>query len=270
MTTTSPSLGQPLDEASLRGIFNSAQPFRHIAVDNFLNPAFAKEVVAALPDFDRARELGLEFKAVNERGKVQVTDDALFPEPVRQLNQFMASPELLSAFERITGIDGLLPDSELVGGGLHVMSGGSHLDVHVDFNLIEGRQLHRRLNVLLFLNPGWQSTWGGELELWDADVRKCERRFEPQMNRLILFETSEFSYHGVRKVRSPASIDRRSFAAYYYTSQAPEGWDGLSHSTVFRARPHEIWKRAVLMPGERTLRKTVSLLRRVARRLRAG
>lgn len=270
MPMTSPLLGQPLDEQELCGLFNSARPFRHVAIDGFLDPAFASEVVAALPDFDRAREMGHEFRAVNESGKVQVTDDALFPEPVRQLHQLMASADLLAAFARITGIDALQADAELVGGGLHVMAGGSHLDVHVDFNLIEERQLHRRLNVLLFLNPEWQPAWGGELELWDPAVRKREQCFDPRLNRLILFETSEFSFHGVRKVRCPAGVNRRSFAAYYYTSEAPAGWDGRSHTTRFRARPNEIWKAAVLMPGERTYRSTVSLLRRVARRLRAG
>jgi hypothetical protein len=101
---------------------------------------------------------------------------------------------------------------------------------------------------LVFLNPVWQDSWGGRLELWDTGVTRLEHAFEPIHNRCVLFETSDISWHGVTAVQCPPGVARKSFAAYYYTKQAPEGWDGAKHSTIFKPRPHEHMKRHVLMP----------------------
>ena len=49
----------------------------------------------------------------------------------------------------------LIADQELLGGGMHLMNVGGRLDVHVDFNRMEERALHRRLNILVFLNERW-------------------------------------------------------------------------------------------------------------------
>lgn len=258
---------RPLDVERLRRQFAEAEPFPHVAIADFLEPEFALEVARAYPSFEAARRAGREFRAVNERLKVQVTDASAFPEPVRRLGECLASPELLGAFSRITGIPKLLSDPELVGGGMHLMAAGSHLDVHVDFNRIEERDLHRRLNVLVFLNPRWEEGWGGALELWDRDVRRRVQVFAPRLNQLVLFETSDRSYHGVQRVRCPEGHSRISFAGYYYTREAPPHWTGVTHSTVFRARPEEWWKGHVLMPAESALRRARPALRRMARRL---
>ena len=61
---------------------------------------------------------------------------------------------------------------------------------------------------------------------------------------------------------------RRSFAAYYYTTAPPPGWDGSSHTTIFKARPDERLKGNVLMPLERAQRRAAEALRSAKRRLR--
>ena len=254
----------PLDEASLRRAWAAAEPFPSLLIDGFLEPAFARDVADALPSFEKARSQGREFKAVNERGKVQVTQVEHFPPAIRALHDLFASPELLATFERITGVEDLLADAELVGGGIHVMAPGAHLDVHVDFNCIAERGIYRRLNALLFLNETWDEAWGGELELWDERVARRHHAFTPRLNRLVLFETSERSFHGVRKVTSPPGAARRSFAVYYYTREAAPG-QAASHDTLFRARPDERFKGRVLMPAERAWSNAREELRRIAR-----
>jgi hypothetical protein len=54
----------------------------------------------------------------------------------------------------------------------------------------------------------------------------------------------------VTAVTCPDGKQRCSFAAYYYTREAPAGWDGTKHSTIFKARPNEYLKKHVLMPAE--------------------
>jgi hypothetical protein len=144
----------------------------------------------------------------------------------------------------------LLADEQLVGGGIHITGPGGRLDVHVDFNYIADRKLHRRLNLLLYLNEPWQENWGGQFQLWDKDVKRCEATFAPVFNRCVIFETNEISFHGVNPVSPDASGPRKSFATYYYTKEAPDHWNGVSHSTIFRARPEEKVKGLVLMPVE--------------------
>ena len=77
----------------------------------------------------------------------------------------------------------------------------------------------------------------------------------PVFNRCVVFQTSEISYHGVTAVRCPDDQTRKSFAAYYYTKEAPAHWDGSVHSTNFKARPDEVLKGSVLMPLELAGRK---------------
>ena len=40
----------------------------------------------------------------------------------------------------------------------------------------------------------------GHLEIWDNSMSKCVEKIEPLFNRVILFENTETSYHGVPKV----------------------------------------------------------------------
>ena len=120
------------------------------------------------------------------------------------------------------------------------------MDVHVDFNFIAARELHRRLNILIYFNKDWDPSWGGNIELWDRDVKTCVHSFSPIFNRCVVFETSDISYHGVSAVKCPDGRSRKSFAAYYYTKEAPPHWTGEEHSTIFKARPGEVLKGQVL------------------------
>jgi hypothetical protein len=244
-----------LDREALRTQYRGARPFPFMVIDNFLLPEAAAEVARVYPSFEQARELGFTFNFVNEQRKVQITDVAKFPDPVRRLNDAIASPQFLADLEFITGIPRILADEQLSGGGMHLTGAGGRLDVHVDFNVLEERKLFRRLNILLYLNPVWQADWGGQIELWDKGVQTCHYRCQPLLNRCLIFETSEISYHGVARVTAPPEIVRQSFAAYYYTREAPPNWSGTTHSTVFKARPDERIRGLLQMPAEKLKRR---------------
>lgn len=267
MSSTLTTLIRPIDREALRARVRQATPFPNFCIDQFLEPEFAEQVAAAFPSFEEANRLGRSFSAVNERGKVQMTDASQFAEPIQALNEALASPEFLELLGDVFEIPNLLPDDQLTGGGLHQTGPRGHLDVHVDFNYIEDRELHRRLNILIYFNKDWADSWGGHVELWDRDVRVCHHSFAPIFNRCVVFATSPISYHGVTAVRCPEGQSRKSFAAYYYTREAPEGWDGRVHSTLFRARPNEHIKGKVLMPWERGRRWMLRAARSAKRKL---
>ncbi len=256
----------PIDRDALRANVRASKPVPNFVIDNFLKPDFAQRVAEAFPPYEQARAVGRSFQAVNEKGKVQVTDSAQFPEPIRQLNDLLASPELLALLSYALDIPDLLADSQLVGGGMHQTAARGHLDVHVDFNFLEEKRWHRRANLLVFFNREWPAEWGGEFELWDADVKHRHHAHLPIFNRCVVFETNEISFHGVNAVKCPEGQARKSFAAYYYTTAAPAHWGGEPHSTIFRARPDEFLKGTVAMPAEKAKRWFHGALRRMKQR----
>lgn len=260
---------RPLDPDALHLQARTADPFPHLLIDDFLAPDFARSVAESFPSFNDALRMGDSFKAVNEYRKVQVTDSSRFAEPVAKLNEALAAPEFLELLGHVFSIPKLVADDKLAGGGIHQTGARGHLDVHVDFNYLRERQLHRRLNILVYFNPGWRPEWGGNIELWDREVKVCKRSFSPVFNRCVIFETSGQSFHGVSAVTCPENVARKSFAAYYYTREAPAGWDGTEHTTIFRARPNEHLKRHVLMPLERAQRNLKETLRGVKRSLKS-
>ena len=257
-----------IDRHALRERVRQAKPFPHFCIDGFLDEAFAEQVLHAFPSFEEAVQIGQMFSAVNEKKKIQVTDATKFARPIAELNRALTSPDFLDLLSDVFEIPKLLADEKLVGGGIHQTGPRGHLDVHVDFNYIEDRQLHRRLNILVYFNKDWKPEWGGNIELWDKDVKVCHHSFLPIFNRCVVFETSEISYHGVTAVLCPEDQTRKSFAAYYYTREAPPHWDGEIHSTNFKARPDEFLKGNVLMPLERAGRQLRDAVGRIKRQIK--
>ena len=263
-----PSAIQSFDIDALRSAVRSAKPFPFFSIDNFLEEGFANRVLESYPNYENALKQGHAFNAVNEKGKVQLTDSNTFAPAVKDLNGVLASQDWLDVMSYVMDIPKLLPDDQLVGGGIHQTGPRGHLDVHVDFNYLTDRDLHRRLNILIYFNKNWKAGWGGNVELWDEDVQVCHQSSSPIFNRCVVFETNEISFHGVTAVKCPEGNARKSFAAYYYTKEAPIGWDGTSHSTIFKARPNEVTKKWLSMPVERLGRQLAQWKHQLGRTLR--
>src|SRR5262249_6305500 len=224
---------------TLAQAFRSADPFPHVVIDGFFNEAFCERLLAEFPPFasgDARSELGtLGGKAVysiirNLGGAYERADEVF---------QGQAFLDLIGA---ISGIDRLLYDPDYVGGGTHENVAGQELDPHVDFNYHPHTGWHRRLNLIVYLNPEWDAAWGGSLELhldpWDP-WRDRIKAVLPISNRAVLFETSERSWHGFRSVEAPpdSGISRRSLAIYLYSRERPDMETAPDHSTVYVPRP---------------------------------
>ena len=150
------------------------------------------------------------------------------------------SAPFLDFLTGITGIKNLIADSYFDGGGMHQIQPGGKLAVHADFNKNSGTKLDRRLNALLYLNRDWKPEYGGELELWDRDMTRCRKKIAPLFNRLVVFSTTDFTFHGhPEPLKFPAGTTRKSLALYYFTNGRPADEISDAHSTLFRARPGE-------------------------------
>ena len=239
-----------LDTTALAEAFASAEPFPHVVIDDLLTPEARAEVLAALPRYEDAAQVGHQFETVNEHRKVQVTDQAKLPEPLQRLLRELHGPQWLQTLYDITQVPALECDERLIGGGLHMTGRRGRLDVHADFNYLPDIERFRRLNLLLYLNDEWPAEYGGQLELWDQQMKTCHHVVEPKVGRCVIFATSTTSFHGTRRVTCPPDRARTSFALYYYSHVPPPGFNDEFHGTVFHARPNEWFKGKVLMPLE--------------------
>ena len=253
-------LNKDLDIKNLKETIQVSEPYPHFCIDNFLNEEFANQIYNSFPSFQEAQKTGKEFNTVNEQKKIQITDASKFPPAITRLNQLLASAEFIEMISDLMGIANLMADTDLTGGGIHETHSGGRLDVHVDFNYNENKKAYRRLNILIFFNKDWKEEYGGYLDIWDKDVKKCYGSFAPIFNRACGFATSGISYHGVTPLTCPPESIRKSFASYFYTKEAPEGWSAEKHSTIFKARPDEWMRRTILMPTESAARQAKRML----------
>jgi 2OG-Fe(II) oxygenase superfamily len=218
--------------------YKRARPFPHAVFDDFA-PAEALEAV-----LDEFPELAGEGKEL-ERGKTWLSDESLFGPRSREVIHELNSSTFIEFLELLTGIDGLVPDPHLVGGGLHQTVRGGFLKVHADFNWHERLLLDRRINLILYLNRDWKEEYGGHLELWNGDMTRCEQRIHPVFNRCVIFNTTDFSYHGhPDPLTCPDGMTRKSIAMYYYSNGRPAEEVSEAHTTLFKARPGEVMRRS--------------------------
>lgn len=217
----------------LRKTYQAGDPFPHIAIDNFLSEAVLERCLAAFPADTKA--VVYSFDRNQERFKKSFTPDLLSPFSRHLFYSFNSQP-FIQVVENISGIRGLIPDPYFEGGGYHEITQGGHLSVHADFNHHGPLNLERRINVLIYLNKGWKDEYGGQLELWDNDMKSCVKSFVPLFNRCVIFNTTSSSNHGnPQPVNHPDGTPRRSIALYYYTAT----WDHTKrkHTTQFKMRP---------------------------------
>jgi len=215
--------------------FADAHPFRHVVIEDFFDPAFAKALLAEFPAFERGNSIGDDGR---EGGKSTVERIKALGPAFRALDEAIQRPEFLRLVGAIAGIDGLIYDPFYLGGGTHENRDGQALQAHVDFNYHPSERWHRRLNLIVYLNPEWNAAWGGNLELWRDPYQDADpaARIAPAMNRCVIFETTESSWHGFDKIALPsdrAEISRKSVALYFYSRQRPTEEIAGKHTTHY-------------------------------------
>lgn len=212
--------------------YATAEPFPRIVLDDVLRPAALAQAHAEFDAIDDSA--WTNYLHLNER-KYANTDPSTWGSTLAGVAQAFSDPAFLAFLSSLTGFTGLHADPSMDGGGLHRSLAGGFLNVHADFTAHHAQtSWRRRVNLLLYLNPGWQPGWGGELELWSRDMARCERRVAPIDNRVLIFTTDHDSYHGhPEPLRCPDGVARRSMALYYFTEEREVD----VRSTNYRARP---------------------------------
>jgi hypothetical protein len=222
------------EAASARARYFEAKPFPHVVFDDFFDPRLLDLVLEEFPKpgeirwqrFDSAQEI-----------KLASSRETNFGPATRLLMYHLNSITFLEFLSSVTGIDNLIPDPGFEGGGLHQIVPGGKLGVHADFNKHRAFGLDRRLNLLLYLNKDWREEYGGHLQLWNRDMSLCEAKVAPIFNRVMVFGTTDFTYHGhPDPLQCPEGMTRKSLALYYFSNGRPPEEVTGAHSTIFRPR----------------------------------
>jgi Rps23 Pro-64 3,4-dihydroxylase Tpa1-like proline 4-hydroxylase len=245
------SEGQELSES-----YAHNEPWPHIVLDDFIDPEVLEQVRAEAVAVRRSDNYEKFVDRKTDHNKYAFAPDVVGPATARLIN-FLNAGAFVTYLEKLTGINGLLPDPSYFGGGLHKIQSGGYLEVHIDFNRLRRYNLERRLNLLLYLNKDWRSSFNGNLELWDRSSMSLVTSVPPIFNRCVVFSTTKESMHGHPvPLATPRGVERMSIALYYYTNT----WNPQEeeHSTLFhisrdnkvRIRPSRVYRSVVrtLMP----------------------
>jgi len=224
--------------------FKNADSYPHIVIDNL----FREDIV--LSAFNSAPKPDETFYRYNNPLEKKFAKDKVYelPESMQKILYELNSARFLLFLEKLTGINGLVSDPYYRGGGVHYMGRGCKLDVHIDFNKHPKLKLDRRLNLIFFIVKDWKESWNGDFQVWNGKSAKGEHqltnmveRVYPKFNRMVIFATSEKSFHGVPEIIDcPEGMFRISLATYYYTNgrdDVEETWN--PHSTTYLKKPDD-------------------------------
>jgi len=218
-------------------IFLHQEPYKHLVIDNFLPDELAQKCLESFPELDNnvwehENDDGIEVKS-----RTTWMSEFDIPENIVDSVRILNSSLLLNAFSKVFGIQKLISDPYFSGGGLNVTQNGGLLDVHVDGNYHDATGLNRRMNALIYLNPDWEESWGGEFGIYNKNGTQLVKKVEPLFNRLVVFDSHDYSYHGLPEpIKFPNGTNRKSIILYYYTkTQRPK-------NQVLTKNPHSaLW-----------------------------
>jgi Rps23 Pro-64 3,4-dihydroxylase Tpa1-like proline 4-hydroxylase len=228
-------------------------------LDNVLEPSTCSAIHAAFPD----PATMMERRTIRERKYVAAQMDRYDPLLEEAVYAFQ-QPRVVEALSQITGISDLVPDERLYAGGVSLMGRDNFLNPHIDNSHNDDRTGYRVLNLLYYVTPDWEESYGGSLQLWDRGLRQPSRTIESRFNRLVVMGTTPRSWHSVTPIVHEGS---RCCVSNYYFAPRPlasgTGYAGQEyfHVTKFRGFPEERLKDVVLR-GDATLRTAVRKVRR--------
>jgi len=211
-------------------------PYPHIVLDDLFDREKIKEILDEFPDED-----AIDWRRFNDETGVKLAsknENQLGPKTFHLIN-VLNSGTFLRFLESLTGIENLISDPYLFGGGMHQIKRDGYLKIHVDYNKHPHFPFDRRVNLLLYLNENWEESFGGAIELWSTDMKKCVQKVLPLFNRIVIFNTTNDSFHGhPEKLSCPSNQSRKSIALYYFTASISESL-APPHCTIYKERPSE-------------------------------
>ena len=200
--------------AAARAQYDNAAPFPHLVLDDLFSDVPLARVGAA---YDQVAPHHWHVQGGPLQSKRRTKHGVPLPAIAQSYFNMLSSGPFIRFLTTVSGIEHLVPDPALHGGGLHEVRGGGHFQVHVDFQTSPTTGLANRLAVITYLNQDWLESDGGLLELWDRKTNRCATRIVPVFGRTVIMKQFEDSLHGHPAVVQPGKC-RRALIAYFYTN----------------------------------------------------
>lgn len=227
------------EKAGLREQFDRSRRevgVRYAYLDDLLPDSIASDIYKCFPSTEAMRLMD----SFRERKYTSKSFDQFHP-LLFDITFAVQDSRVVKEVEKITGIGNQIPDARLYAGGLSAMGRGHFLAPHIDNSHDGERKHYRTLNLLYYVTPDWALEFGGNLELWDRRVMR-NTTIASIFNRLVIMETSPWSWHSV----SPVKVDRlRCCVSNYYFSPASPTGQEYFNVTSFSARPEQKARRAL-------------------------
>lgn len=229
-----------IDELSAR--YQSNRPHPHIVLDDVLPIEVARR---AAREFDELPSDRWNYYGHYTDQSYSCMGNEHLPDQLRAIVRELQGRPVVALLERLSGIDGLLPDPEMRSCGLLLMRPGHYKFIHADYQIhaTQPRWL-RRVNLLLYFNEAWKDEYNGHLVLGDPDRSTDAVRITPLLNRCVVFTTTRETLHGVPdRIACPPGMARKVLMLQYYTEERqPPAFE----TSVYRA-PRALGRRGDLI-----------------------
>ena len=170
---------------------------KHFFLDKLLPQEYVDKIYSSFPKngdnfFDR--------ESFREKKKTSA-DLSKFDPILTDITYALQDPRVVDLISNICNLRMIEPDPMLYGSGLSIMNLNDYLNPHIDNSHDGERKKYRRMNLLFYVSPNWKIENGGNFELWNDD-RSSPLTIVSEQNRLVVMETTRFSWHSVSKVRA--------------------------------------------------------------------
>jgi len=220
-------------QEALAETYQEKQPYHHLYFEHFLDEDLALELAREFPH--HGERTWIEYKHVNENKAGLHVRDKL-PDLIGRVVDELNSPRFVAFLIKVTGIEGLMADDSIEGGGIHQAETGGYLNVHTDFIMHRSRpNWRRRCNLIVYLNEGWKEEWGGNIDFWAPDMSEVVASYPTFLNAAVLFDTPGALHGFPDPLTCPETQSRKSIQFYYYTlDESPVSG---ATATAYYARP---------------------------------
>ncbi|MCG2610999.1 2OG-Fe(II) oxygenase [Flavobacterium sp. SM15] len=214
----------------LQNQFNlSKEGIGYFFLDDLLPESLAMEIYSVFP---KPQEMVLK-KSIRENKYVAAQMNHYNPLLEEVIYAFQ-DKRIVKLVGEICGIEQTLPDDNLYAGGLSLMAHKQFLNPHLDNSHDKDRNLWRVLNLLYYVTPNWEESYGGNLELWPEGLNHKQITIHSKFNRLAVMATHNYSLHSVSPV---VYQGERCCVSNYYFSEKSLLESANFHVTSFRGRP---------------------------------
>ena len=220
----------------LKEKYENSGKINYLIIDNLLPNEIATKISEYFPEEKELNHLfgpqENKYVGVHFSDKYKLVEECI--------NAFQEE-NLIQIIGEITNIKTLIGDPQLYAGGISSMSKGCFLNPHIDNSHDRNLENYRRLNLLFYVNRGWDPTEsGGELVLYPNGIKHNPEEITSNFNRLVIMRTDNKSLHGVKIIKSE-SKRRKCVSNYYFSVDSPSG-KNYYHSTSFRGFKREFFK----------------------------